>query len=315
MLQQTQVSAVIPYFNRFIKAYPKLEDLANADETQVMDNWSGLGYYSRARNLCKTARQIKTIHRGVFPRDYKNVIALPGIGRYTTGAILSIAFEKPYPIVDGNIRRLILRFLGIDKEVDSKLTSNLWKLLSEIIPEVSNYGSVADFNQALMELGALVCTPRNPSCDECPLQDSCLARNLGIQTKIPFIRKKKKVVKLQFVSLLIRSGKRFLMIKNSRDTFLKDFWEFPKIRCEVNDPDIADKFLKNFEIDVLLDTRLEPVRHQITFRKMIFDPWVARLRAPFVETEEIKWLDPGDPGFPKSAYVLKILGKLEGFQS
>ncbi|MCJ7718049.1 MAG: A/G-specific adenine glycosylase, partial [Anaerolineales bacterium] len=170
MLQQTRVETVIPYFNRWIKTFPTLKSLAEASEDQVLSLWEGLGYYSRARNLHLTSKIVSENFGGVLPRDSNSLQILPGIGRYTAGAIASIAFNEDAPIVDGNIRRVYTRFFNIGTPVQTSKTERyLWSLAKENLPS----GMAGEFNQALMEFGALICLPKNPDCTNCPLQNDC----------------------------------------------------------------------------------------------------------------------------------------------
>ena len=164
------MKTVVPYYQRFLKRYPTLEDLAESDEEEVLSLWSGLGYYRRARNLRRAAQQIRDCHGGVFPRTYEEIIQLPGVGRYTAGAVLSIAYGQPLPILDGNIRRLFARYLKMDGVSSGDDSPPLWDLLTRISRFAAARKEVSDLNQALMELGALVCTPRSPSCGRCPLE-------------------------------------------------------------------------------------------------------------------------------------------------
>ncbi|MEZ6191711.1 MAG: A/G-specific adenine glycosylase [Phycisphaerales bacterium] len=166
MLQQTQVATVIPYFNRFIEALPTVDDLAAADEQAVLRLWQGLGYYRRARNLHAAAKAIQQEHGGKVPDTIEALLKLPGVGRYTAGAIASIAYGRPAPILDGNVARVLARLFLIEQPVDAPKTRNtLWQLAEQLVPDKR----AGDFNQAVMELGALVCTKVNPSCEACPL--------------------------------------------------------------------------------------------------------------------------------------------------
>ncbi len=170
MLQQTRVDTVIPYFKRFIERFPTVEALADAPEQDVLKCWEGLGYYSRARNLQAAAKQVKELHGGQVPDDRAAVFALKGVGPYTAGAILSIAFNKPEPAVDGNVMRVLSRYFLIEEDIMKGSTRALMEgLVTELIPE----GRASDFNQALMELGALVCTPKSPHCLTCPVMEHC----------------------------------------------------------------------------------------------------------------------------------------------
>ncbi|HMO26423.1 MAG TPA: A/G-specific adenine glycosylase, partial [Tepidisphaeraceae bacterium] len=176
MLQQTQVTTVIPYFHRFIDAFPTIRDLARSDEQRVLRLWQGLGYYARARNLRKCAIAVVERFAGEIPRTVDELLTLPGIGRYTAGAIASIAFGAPAPIVDGNVARVLCRLDAIEEDPKSKpVIDRLWSRAAELVPEKRS----GDFNQAMMELGALVCTPKNPQCLLWPLRDRCRAREVG----------------------------------------------------------------------------------------------------------------------------------------
>jgi len=173
MLQQTRVETVLPYYKRWLKTFPTLESLAEASEDQVLSLWEGLGYYSRARNL--PSKIILEKYGGILPGDSKSLKMLPGIGRYTAGAVASIAFDENTPIIDGNIRRLFTRFFNISTPLQTSETENhLWELAREYLLQ----GMAGEFNQALMELGALICLPKNPTCEKCPLDMDCLANQL-----------------------------------------------------------------------------------------------------------------------------------------
>jgi A/G-specific adenine glycosylase len=213
MLQQTQVDTALPYYQRFIAAFPRIEALAVADEQAVLGLWAGLGYYSRARNLLAAARQVVEKHRGVVPSDYESLRALPGIGRYMAGAILSIAFNKPYPIVDGNVRRVLSRINGWPDD-DAK---RLWDAATGVVEN----GEPRLVNQAIMELGATVCSFRAPRCLLCPLQSWCMAFKTGAQKEIPMVRKRPETVHVRLFAVIHKQRGRCLMKKS------KGFWEFP----------------------------------------------------------------------------------------
>ena len=212
MLQQTRVAAVIPYYEKFLARFPTVEALARASEDDVLAAWSGLGYYSRARNLQRAAREIAD--QGVFPRDYESIRALPGVGEYTSAAVASIAFGLPHAVIDGNVRRVIVRLMSNDA-VDVRTATN--RLLDLRNPGRSN--------QALMELGALICLPREPRCGECPLAHGCEAQRLGTQSEVPAKRAKPAVVRLERTLLLIRRRGRTLLVPGDR---VRGFWELPE---------------------------------------------------------------------------------------
>ncbi|MBT5855806.1 A/G-specific adenine glycosylase, partial [bacterium] len=173
MLQQTQVVTVIPYFNRFIDAFPTIQELANADLQQVLKLWEGLGYYSRARNLQKAAKFVCEDLQGVFPSTYKALMELPGVGPYIAAAIISIAFDTPVPVVDGNVLRVFTRYWGIDDDIrDAKVRKTLFDRLT---PYIESSRDPSSFNQGIMELGALICSPKSPDCSVCPIREECYA--------------------------------------------------------------------------------------------------------------------------------------------
>ncbi len=219
MLQQTQAKSALPYFNRFLKRFPDMESLANASEEEILAHWSGLGYYSRARNLHKAARRIVEFHKGVFPTDHKTVLSLPGIGRYTAGAICSIAFNQRQPVVDGNIRRVIARLRGSRSRVPEKY---YWDRMAEWVPEKQ----ASSFNQGMMELGAVICLPTQPLCPKCPVRRFCLANKKNLQNSIPAAKPGKAVRKVDLVILLVNFRERVLLIRQ-KEGFIPGKWGFP----------------------------------------------------------------------------------------
>jgi len=204
MLQQTQVATVIPYFERFMQHFPTLEKLATAELDEVLNLWSGLGYYARARNLHRTARIIQNDYQGIFPDNYEQVVTLPGIGRSTAGAILSLALNQHHPILDGNVKRVIARCFTIDGwPGNKKVADALWQHSEQLTP----INRVADFNQAMMDLGAGVCTRSQPACITCPLNNSCKAYATGNQTNYPG-RKPRKATPVREIQMLLLANHR-----------------------------------------------------------------------------------------------------------
>lgn len=230
MLQQTRVDTVIPYFHRFIERFPTLQALAEAPEEEVLKRWEGLGYYSRARNLQAAARQVLELHGGVVPADKASVSGLKGVGPYTTGAILSIAYNLSEPAVDGNVMRVLSRFFRIEEDIMKSGTRVLMeRLATELIPE----GRASDFNQALMELGALVCTPKSPQCLTCPVMGRCLARLEGVEDQLP-VKSKAKPPRPEhrIVALVLGDGEhagRVLVRRRPATGLLAKMWELPHI--------------------------------------------------------------------------------------
>jgi A/G-specific adenine glycosylase len=264
MLQQTQVATVIPYFNRFIKNIPDLETLAEFQEEKLIKLWEGLGYYSRVKNLKKTAKIITTDFNKKIPDDFEKLKTLPGIGDYTASAILAIAFNKPFIPLDGNIERVLKRYFYLKKasQISKDYLIKKKKLLG-----VSKRSS--DYAQALMELGALICKPKNPSCTECPLINSCksLLKKDFVLTKIKKINKSK-----YFELSIIKKNNKYLLIKNNKFNFLKNFIIFPMIETKA-----SSKFKKDLNIKISNMT----MYMQIKFGNF------------YTNTSNAIWIDPG----------------------
>ena len=227
MLQQTQVATVVDYYRHFLRVFPSIRKLAAADEQQVLKLWEGLGYYRRARQMHKAARVIVESHGGRFPKNFDDVLALPGIGRYTAGAILSIADEQRLPILEGNTERLFCRLLMHDS--DSKSTHSqkrLWDFSSSLLPRKN----VGDFNQALMELGALVCTPSSPDCTQCPISDCCLAHIQNVVAEYPAKKAKVKYESVVEAVVILKHRKDVLLRKGREGERWGGMWDFPRYR-------------------------------------------------------------------------------------
>ncbi len=219
MLQQTQVATVIPYFNRFIKDIPNFKLLSQVNDKKLIKLWEGLGYYSRARNLKKTAKIVIKNYNGKLPNNYEDLITLPGIGNYTASAILAIVFNKPYIPLDGNIERVLKRYLYLKKENETR-KENLLKKKS--IFGISSRSS--DYAQALMELGALICKPTNPKCDQCPISKNCISlKKNDFNLKKNFKKNKNKY----FILKVYKKNQSYLLIKNTKFNFLKNLTIFP----------------------------------------------------------------------------------------
>jgi A/G-specific adenine glycosylase len=225
MLQQTQVKTVIPYWERWMQYFPTIASLAIADEQRVLKLWEGLGYYTRARNLQKAARIICEEHSEKFPRAFNDILALPGIGRYTAGAIASIAYGDPTPILDGNVIRVLSRQFALEGDPKSPANqSRLWDLSTQLVT-ASN--SPSALNQGLMELGATICTPRDPQCRACPIRRTCEGLRLNRVTDFPQIPERKKPRQRRFVAYIFRHGDSVLIRKRSSDVVNANLWEFP----------------------------------------------------------------------------------------
>jgi A/G-specific adenine glycosylase len=229
MLQQTQVATVSPYYERFVGQFPSVRSLANASLHDVMKAWEGLGYYSRARHLHAAAKEIMARFNGKVPDDEKALLSLPGIGRYTAGAILSIAYGKAAPILDGNVIRVLTRVFHITDNVDKSSTRRvLWTLAEQLLPQTG----VGPFNEAMMELGALVCKAKRPDCDLCPVESVCEARKLHIEEALPFRTPRKPVPHIDVTAGIIWKNSRFLITLRPPKGLLGALWEFPGGKVE-----------------------------------------------------------------------------------
>ena len=226
MLQQTTVAAVIPYYNRFLQRFPTVEALAAASLDDVITLWAGLGYYSRARNLHRTAGKIVTESGGVFPDSLDELVALPGIGRSTAGAILSIAFDQPAPILDGNVRRVLVRlFAWMDDPRGRSAEKQLWAWAEAMTPRERPH----DYAQAIMDLGATVCTPREPGCGICPVQRLCRACDRNLAAELPLPRKKARIPVRRQAALVIKKNQNLMLRQRPAEGFLGGLWELPFI--------------------------------------------------------------------------------------
>ena len=244
MLQQTQVKTVLPYWERWMRELPNIAALAGASTQKLHKLWEGLGYYTRVRNLQKAAQIVIHKHGGRFPDDYAQVLELPGIGPYTAGAICSIAFNQPKPILDGNVLRVLTRIFGIGGNVRNGVArARLWRVAEELVLCAAEQASgkrrhASDFNQAVMELGALVCTPRQPRCGACPVSKHCIALREDRVQELPSLGARVRVTPRRFVAFVAQQGDRFLVRQRPAGVVNAHLWEFPNIEVGWEDSDI-----------------------------------------------------------------------------
>ncbi|MFZ5969725.1 MAG: A/G-specific adenine glycosylase [Bacillota bacterium] len=226
MLQQTRVETVIPYYENFIRKFPTIHALADAKEEEVLKAWEGLGYYKRARNLAVGARYIVTNFNGKMPAGLQEILKIPGIGAYTAGAVLSIAFSKVVPAVDGNVMRVFSRLFYVTGDImEGKTRKEMEKIGYALVP--SSHPSF--FNQSLMELGALICTPTAPKCTACPVFDDCEARKEAIQDTLPIRKKKEKIPEIEMELAFVRIREKFLITKRPSEGLLAELWTLPSV--------------------------------------------------------------------------------------
>jgi len=248
MLQQTQVKTVIPYFKNFIQKYPSQKKLSEASEDQILAAWSGLGFYRRARNIFASKEIIKKNYGNRFPKEFQQIISLPGVGKSTAGAIMSLAYLEPHPILDGNVKRVISRFLK--KELDLLKETELWKLSGEMI----NRDDCFSYTQGIMDLGATICTPANPSCGICPVSSQCLSA-----FKVKSIKKNKAVSAKKVIVMnlsLVQTDQSFLLAKNEVDSIWKNLW-LP----------FNSESLKNYAQNFKLISN-QKIKHELTHRTL-----------------------------------------------
>ena len=229
MLQQTRVATAIDYFNRFIQRFPTVNELANAQEQEVLNLWQGLGYYSRARNLHHSAKTIHTIYKGVFPTTYKDILQLKGVGSYTAAAISSFAFNLPYAVLDGNVFRVLSRLYGIETAIDSTEGK---KLFQNIATETMGNATPEIYNQAIIEFGALQCVPKSPQCSECLLKSNCFAYQHNIVDKLPIKSKQIKLKNRYFYYLFLSCSNQFAIEKREDKDIWKNMYQYPLIESD-----------------------------------------------------------------------------------
>jgi A/G-specific adenine glycosylase len=309
LLQQTRVEAVIPYYERFLARFPDVFALANAPLDDVLKAWEGAGYYARARNLHRAAQIVANERGGKFPRTVEGLLELPGIGRYTAGAIASIAFNKDAPVVDGNVIRVLCRYFGIRDDPKASATQEkLWDTARELVPA----GEAREFNQALMELGATICLPKNPRCLLCPVQKDCFARQDGLQNDLPVKRAKKelphRVIAAGVIYRRAGSGKEEILIQQRlTEGLLGGLWEFPGGKAEPGESleeCVAREVREELGIQVRVGREILAVDHafshfSITLHAFRCEFISGRVRAK--SAQRWKWIKPrelGEYAFP-----------------
>lgn len=297
MLQQTPVATVKRYFGRFLQAFPTIGDLARADEQEVLRIWEGLGYYRRARHLHQAARRILDQHGGRFPRDLEAVSRLPGIGRYTARAILSIAFDARQPILEANTTRLFIRLAGYGGDPGSAAARRaLWTMAEGLLPQ----RNVGQFNQALMELGSTVCVPRRPRCPRCPVARLCRACRLGIAEQIPASRPKPPPQARHEAALLVCRKGRVLLLRCAEGGRWAGLWDFPRLAVDARNPaQVPLKLVENLRqqtgLSVVLGTHLASLRHSVTRWRIRLDCYRASYLSGLPDGDRVgaRWVPLG----------------------
>lgn len=308
MLQQTQVSAVVPYFKRFVERFPTLKDLAEAAEDEVLAVWSGLGYYARARNLHRAAWQIVKTHAGNFPEHFEDIVALPGVGRSTAGAIAVFAFGQSHPILDGNVKRVLARCFGIEGYPgDRAVSDRLWRLAEDLLPE----REVQSYTQGLMDLGAQVCTRARPRCGDCPMVPQCEARLHDRVNKLPSPRPKKSRPRRCTVMLVMENGGALLMEKRPSVGIWGGLWSFPEI-------DVIEQAVQvcgnRFGADVSDVDQMALIEHGFTHFSLTIAPLLCRVRTgqPQAQMPGRIWVRPEEAlHYPIPVPVRKLVSEVQ----
>ncbi|HWR66609.1 MAG TPA: A/G-specific adenine glycosylase [Bellilinea sp.] len=297
MLQQTRVETVIPYFERWMRRFPTIKDLAQADEQDVLHTWEGLGYYSRARNLHRAAREVMSRYGGQLPASLGDLESLPGIGRYTAGAIGSMAFGLDAPALDGNLRRVLARIFNLTMPIRSPEGEQaLARLLAEHLPA----GQAGDFNQAMMDLGATICLPRSPDCEHCPIAEICQSRQLGIQEERPVMAERRAVPHYAVTAAVIQRDGQLLIARRPPDGLLGGMWEFPGGKQEPGET-LAECLEREIREElgavVTVGAEVGVFRHAYTHFKVTLHAFYCTLAEgePHpIEVSAIRWVEAGE---------------------
>jgi A/G-specific adenine glycosylase len=297
MLQQTRVETVIPYFERWMQLFPSIVVLANSSMQEVLAAWEGLGYYGRARNLYRAAQLVVREYRGRLPREVQLLRKLPGVGRYTAAAIASIAFGRDEPTLDGNIRRVLARYFNVSEDARSKTGEDkLWRLAAQNLPG----GQAGDYNQALMELGAIICTPKSPDCTACPIEAGCQARILGIQEQRPVMLPKPAIPHYVVTAGVIDREGRVLIAHRPPRGLLGGMWEFPGGKQQ-EDEDLAQclkrEICEELGVEIVVGCQVGVYRHAYThFRVTLyaFRCTLVKGEPQPIEAAEVRWVTPNE---------------------
>ncbi len=307
MLQQTQVSTVIPYFNRFMKTFPSLADLANAKLDTVLHLWSGLGYYARGRNLHKAAQIIRDNFQGKFPTQFDDIISLPGIGRSTAGAIASIALQQRHPILDGNVKRVLSRYAAIPGYPgNTAVAQQLWHLAETHTPKKR----VADYTQAIMDLGATVCSRSKPKCGVCPLNNNCQAYALNRINEFPGKKPKKVLPIKKTIMLIIRNNNNHILLEQRPPTGIwGGLWSFPEVAL-----DTIDTWCSQHQLKIIHQTQWAEFRHTFSHYHLDITPVIIQIKTSaykIMESERYIWYNINQSDAKGlSAPVAKLLENL-----
>ena len=335
MLQQTQVATATPYYQSFLRRFPTLADLAAARIDDVLHAWAGLGYYRRARHLHAAAQAVVREHHGRVPDDPEAFRKLPGVGRYTVGAVLSICFDRPMPVLDGNVARVLSRLEALPVAIkDARGARLLWERATALMPD----SAPGDWNQAMMELGATICTPRAPNCDACPVRRWCRALALGRVEELPPAPKRRAAEQVRRAVVMVERAGKLLMVRRE-GSLLDGLWEPPgvelaglssataragvraaggkpangkptRVATSVADRDATNtalaRLLRSLGVRATLERTGETLRHTITHRSIVVHVWRAALRGAVPRGARLRWVDPERPQVAITALARKL---------
>jgi A/G-specific adenine glycosylase len=302
MLQQTRVDTVIPYYLRWLERFPNLQLLAASSEQDVLNVWEGLGYYSRARSILKAARVIEEKYGGKFPDERKELEKLPGLGRYTAAAIASIAFGRDEVVLDGNVKRVLSRCFNLSEPIDTPSGEKLlWQKAESLLPS----GKAGEYNQAVMDLGATVCTPRTPACSACPLAGICEAKRLELQEVLPVISQKKPIPHYLVVAAVLQKGEKVLIARRPSKGLLGGLWEFPGGKVEEGESYVEAlqrEIREELGTEIEVGAEIGVYKHAYTHFKVTlhaFKTGLSGLEPVALEASELRWVAPDKLGdFP-----------------
>ena len=288
MLQQTQVATVIPYFDRWMNRFPDIPALARATEGEVLVLWEGLGYYARARNLHKAAVVIMDEYDGFLPSSMGELMKLPGVGRYTSAAISSMAFGLDEATLDGNIKRVLSRVFNIEEPVNTTKGENiLWKIAAEHLPT----GSAGEYNQALMDIGAIICLPKKPDCPRCPLKTICEARIMGLQRKLPVVKKKPKVPTVVKSAVVVIKKQKVLLLQRESKGLLGGMWEFPSVEGNKNpEKELPRLVNSHYKLKIVKKSHFLTIKHAYTHFKLTEHAFLCTLKSDSKFLPGFKWI-------------------------
>jgi A/G-specific adenine glycosylase len=293
MAQQTRLSTVLPYFQKWMELFPTIYELADATEQQVLLVWEGLGYYARARNIHKAANQIVSDFNGKLPNNAEELITLPGIGKYTAGAIASIAFGKNSAVVDGNVKRVIARVFHVSTEINTPSgEKEIWEIAEGLIPN----GQAGDFNQAIMELGAFICKPTSPKCDICPVNEACIAKRKGVELEFPKKKLASKIPHISVSAAIITRNDKFLIAQRPSKGLLAGLWEFPGGKLEKGESEelaLIREINEELGITIGLGEKLGVYKHAYSHFKVTLHAFMVnsyKKQPKGLEGQTIKWV-------------------------